>query len=246
MRLNNTFLRLVGAFKKIVRGFLVISGALAFLITIWCFTSGPFWVYYWLGTGKPALAEPPSYIVVLGGGGMPSESGLIRTYYTAKAAKLNPDAAIIIALPGNISDTASSVQQMKEELVIRGIDPNRILFEPEGRNTRAQAMNVYKILGGINPSVSICLITAPEHMRRAFLTFKKAGFSKIGAYPTFEQAIEGDITFNDHALGGRQGPLPAIGKNINLRYRFWTHLHYTELILKEFVAIGFYWIKGWI
>lgn len=246
MRLKKFFHRLFGAFIKIGRGFFLAAGFLSFLIVFWCFTSGPFWVYHWLGTSKSQTIADPAYIVLLGGGGMPSESGLIRTYYTAKVADLYPDAIIIIALPGNISDTTSSIQQMKKELVLRGIDPARVLFEPEGRNTRAQAMNIRKMLSDINPSVSICLVTAPEHMRRAVLTFRKAGFDNLGAHAAFEQAIEGDITFNDQDLGGRQGPLPAIGKNINLRYRFWTHLRYTELIAKEFIAIGFYWVKGWI
>ncbi|MDP2424230.1 MAG: YdcF family protein [Bacteroidales bacterium] len=226
--------------------FFIATGILFFLVLILCFTSGPFWVFHWLGTSQSGIPSPPQYIVLLGGGGMPSESGLMRTFYAARLSNYYPDAQIIIALPGDINDTTSSVCQMKKELIQRGVAADKILFEPKGRNTRSQAVNIYESIAASHPKVSITIVTAPEHMYRAVLTFCKAGFFNPGGFPAFEQAIEGDITFEDKDLGGRQVMVPSIGKNINLRYRFWTHLRYAELIVKEVFAIGFYWVKGWV
>ena len=41
----------------------------------------------------------PDYIIVLGGGGIPSASGLMRCYAAAGEARVYPDARILIAMP---------------------------------------------------------------------------------------------------------------------------------------------------
>jgi len=71
---------------------------------------------------------------------MPSESGLMRCWYTAKTANYFTRAKVIISLPGNARDSLSSINGMKKELVIRGIAPERILLEDSGTNTRAEAL----------------------------------------------------------------------------------------------------------
>jgi hypothetical protein len=80
---------------------------------------------------------------------------------------------------------------------------------------------------------------------RAVLTFKKAGFLKVDGIPAFESAIESDLSFNDARLGGRKW-MVGIGESITLRYRFWTQLHYEQLVLREWMAIAYYKLKGWI
>jgi len=77
------------------------------------------------------------------------------------------------------------------------------------------------------------------------LTFKKAGFLRVDGVPAFEAAIESDITFNDRMLGGREW-IPGVGGNLSVRYHFWTQLRYEELMIREFLAIFYYQLKGWI
>ena len=84
-----------------------------------------------------------------------------------------------------------------------------------------------------------------EHLYRAVLTFKKAGFLKVDGVPAFEQAIESDISFNARKLGGRKF-IPDVGNNITLRYQFWTQMNYELLILREWAALGYYKLKGWV
>ncbi len=238
-------------------------GSLFLLQIILAFTSAPFWIWYGMGTKYAGVHRPPDYIVVLGGGGMPSESGLMRCWYAAKAANFFPDAMIIIALPGDTADSTSSVVGMKEELVIRGIAPERIMYEDSGTNTRAQALNIVNKISNIeqgslnfdrgqspasgirHPASGILIITSPEHLSRAVLTFKQAGFLKVDGLPAFEEAIEADITFHGKQLGGRRW-VPDVGENITVRYQFWTQMHYEMLILREWMATGYYWVKGWI
>lgn len=247
--------------KRLIKGlriFLLSMGGLFTLFVILAFTSAPFWTWYKLSMSKAGVNRPPDYIAVLGGGGMPSETGLMRCWYAAKTANYFTRAKIIIALPGNVHDSMSSINRMKKELTIRGIAPERIFLEDSGTNTRAEALNILEIISNIERirnskfdysiipnSHSILIVTSPEHLRRAVLTFRKAGFIKVDGVPAFEEAIESDISFKGRKLGGRLW-VPDIGNNITLRYQFWTQLRYEELIFRELFALGYYKLKGWI
>jgi uncharacterized SAM-binding protein YcdF (DUF218 family) len=269
--------------RKILQFILLLTGTLATVMVILAFTSAPFWAWYGLGTKEAGIHRPPDCIVLMGGGGMPSESGLMRTWYTAKVANWFTRARVIIALPGDTADSLSSVNQMKRELVLRGIAPERIFFEDSGTNTRAQAINIWKrvksyelgvrseklgVRSGelgvksfdssmnplsivncslliVNCQLSILIVTSPEHLYRSVLAFRKAGFKKVDGLPAFEQAIESDISFSARRLGGSK-LVPDIGDNITLRYQFWTQLHYEILVIREWLALGYYRISGWI
>jgi hypothetical protein len=159
---------------------------------------------------------------------------------------------VIIAQPGNLSDTLHSLYLVRQELVMRGIDSRRILFEHEGTNTRAQALRTSELLTkerqelpGGSRGASLLLITSPEHLYRAVLAFKKAGFLKVDGMPAFEQDIETDLSFESGRLGGRKF-IPDVGDNITMRYKFWTHLGYEIEILREVAAIAYYKLMGWI
>jgi len=269
--------------SRILKYIFFFFGCLFLILFIFCLTPAPFWTWYSLSTKNAGIHRPPEFIVVMGGGGMPSESGLMRTWFAARAGNHFSRSKIIIALPGDTLDSLSSVYQMKEELILRGISGNRISFESLGTNTRAQAINLFKRITNIDQRFlndepdtitksqshkvtesqshrihrnssfvyqnagfkSILIVTSPEHLYRAVRAFRKAGFMLVDGVPAFESAIESDITFNDRLLGGRKW-LPSIGKNITLRYQFWTQLHYEQLILREWLAIVYYKLEGWI
>jgi uncharacterized SAM-binding protein YcdF (DUF218 family) len=221
---------------------------LALLFVLFClsFTSIPFWAHYRLGTAKEGVERHPDYIILLGGSGMPSQSNLIRAWYAARLAKYAPSAKVIIALPGNILKPESSINLVKRELILHGVDSTKILFEPLGTNTRAQALNILRIPGITGKNKYSVIVTSPEHLYRAWRVFRKAGLDSLGGVPAFENPNESDISFDDSRLGGRKGLMPKIGNNLALRYNFWTQLDYEVLVLREYAAIAFYKIKGWI
>ena len=247
--------------SAVLRGVLITIGILSAVMLVLAFTSLPFRSWYALGTKAAGINRLPGYIVLLGGGGMPSESGLMRTWYAAGIAKRFPDAKIIIALPGDTSDATSALNLMKSELVMRGVSKGHILLEDSGTNTRSQALNIYKRIVNIeqrklnieqkdqssfvNRNSSILIVTSPEHLYRAVGTFKRAGFKKVDGVPAFEQAIASDIGFRAGRLGGRNF-IPDIGENITLRYQFWTQMNYELLVIREFFAITYYKLNGWI
>lgn len=230
-------------FLRILRKIFVLIGLFFFLCVLLALTEQPFWVYHWLGTSKSGLRTKPETIVLMGGGGMPSHSNLIRCWYAAQAARTFPDAQLLIAIPGEISDSLSTPRQVKKELVLRGVNPEKIVFENTATNTRSQALNCKKTLRMQAP---LLLVSSPEHMRRAVLSFQKAGFENVNSLPAFENALEADLTFKDDELGGKKTMAPDVGKSINARYQLWNHLQYEILIARELIALGYYKLRGWI
>jgi uncharacterized SAM-binding protein YcdF (DUF218 family) len=233
-------------FLFFLRSVLLAFGALFLVLLALSFTSLPFWGYYWLGTSESKISGKPDYIVLLGGGGMPSESNLIRAYYVCEAAAESPESRIIISIPGDTTDKKSTARLVAAELIRKGIEQKRIFFEEVGTNTRSQALQLQNLNGEKLTSKSILLVSSPEHMRRAVKTFRKAGFVSVSALPAFETALEANLLFKDKDLGGNKLPIPDIGGSISVRYQFWNHLKYEILIAREIAALGYYKLRGWI
>jgi uncharacterized SAM-binding protein YcdF (DUF218 family) len=237
---------LIDRLWKIVRTFLAALGILFLILMIISFTTWPFWGYYWLGTSKSHITGKPDYIVLLGGGGMPSESNLMRAFFVFKAASDAPESKIIISIPGELSDPNSTARLVAAELISKGIDSMRILYEQRGTNTRSQALQLQQFSSDRLQDKTILLVSSPEHMRRAVLVFQKAGFKNVNALPAFENALEANLYFKDEDLGGNKLPVPNIGNHTSVRYQFWNHLKYEILIAREMAALSYYKLRGWI
>jgi uncharacterized SAM-binding protein YcdF (DUF218 family) len=227
----------------LLRFIILLSGIFFLLCVLISLTTLPYWGYHWLGTSLSKTTEKPSCIVFLGGSGMPSESNLIRSWYTASAAAAFPDSKVIIVMPGDAADSAGTPFKMKKELMIRGISPERITLETKGTNTRSQAIECAAFM---DREQSVWLVTSPENMRRSILCFRKVGFNRTGGLPAFENASEADFSFKDDDLGGKPTILPDVGDNLQVRYQLWNHLKYEILIFREMTALLYYRLRGWI
>lgn len=228
---------------RLFRNFLMLTGLLSVVVILLAFTTLPFYAYHWLGTSRAELTRSPGHIIMLGGSGMPSESNLIRIWYAAKVWSHYPSAKLTIAMPGNPLDSASTPFAIRNELILRGVEAEVILFENEGTNTRTQAMAAAKIFDIDSP---LLLVTSPEHMRRAILSFRKAGFTLVDGIPAFENPSEASFRFDDRHSGGEQPYLPNVGNNTQLRYQIWNHLHYEVTVVRELFALTYYRLRGWI
>jgi uncharacterized SAM-binding protein YcdF (DUF218 family) len=130
--------------------------------------------------------------------------------------------------------------------MIRGIDSLRIKFENTGRNTREQASKLTLKPIGLNPGNPVILVTAPEHMRRAVLTFKKLGFKHVYGKPTFEVALgAADLTYTANEVKGNNY-VPSVGNNLQVRYQFWSHLKLEVMVIREYLGLAYYKLRGWI
>ena len=231
---------LIHSLANIGRWFLGITGFFAILALILSFTDLPYNAYYKLGTKNAKLTRPPEVIVILSGSGMPSPDGLMRSWYGVQAARQFPGAKIIIALPYDEGDSPKPLQLMADELIIKGIESSRIQFEPLGFNTRSQAMNIAGRYPGDQSSTAVLLITSPEHMYRSVKAFKKAGFTAVGGLPVFDTPIEPEKAKDNESTKDIRV------KSLSLRYNMWSYLHYELIVLREYCAIGYYKLKGWI
>jgi len=240
--LKKKYQPIVAALKKSIQVLAYASLFILFSAIILAFTTIPFHIMHYMGTANSQIKDKPAYIVLLGGAGMPNEENLMRLYYASFYAARFENAMVVVALPGDTTDTVSAIIKMRDELEKNGISRERIILENLGLNTRHQALMISSI---IDTSQAVLLITSPFHMYRSMLVFAKAGFHHIGGVATFNGFISHDILFDDSIMGGNE-MVPAIGENTQLRYQFWNHLKYEIEITRECFALLYYKLKGWI
>ena len=224
---------------------LIFSGSIFLVLLVLAFTKIPYLAYDSLGKDNCKITKPPVTIILLSGSGIPSESGLLRAYFTATIGKTYPGANIVISMPGNLTDSLSDPRLTANELVMRGIARERISYESIGKNTRQQAMKLSEGKTKVQLDQPVTLVTSPEHMKRAVLVFRKCGFTTVSGYSTFGSSIQTDMTFNDSDLKGNKY-VPSIGNNLQVRYQFWTQLKLEVLVMREYFGLAYYKLRGWI
>jgi uncharacterized SAM-binding protein YcdF (DUF218 family) len=208
-------------------------------------SSLPFWARYRLATSVANVPDDTKSILVMGGGGFPSEAVLMRLWYAVEMACDFPDSKIIIATPGNFNDSTSTLFQMHHYLMKSGIAPQRIIYESKGLNTRHQALMVYEMYQHQQFELPLLVVTSPAHLYRSVKSFEKVGFINVGGKPAFESMLETDLRLKEENLGGNE-LIPDAGNSISIRYQFWDYLKYEVDVAREYIAITYYRLKGWI
>ncbi len=236
-----TFLKVL---KKVLFIGVISWFSLTILMLAISFTSLPFWGIHHLSKPGSAYSFEPEYIIFMGGSGFPGKSSLMRIYYTSKLAHEYPEAKIIAAFPGDPKKSNGMLSNISREFKIRGIDSTRIIFEPQGTNTRWQAMEIKENII-TNPGDNMVIVSSPAHIYRAVKVFSSLGFKNIGSFACFERNINVSLQFDSEDIEGK-AYLPDIGANQQLRYQFWNHLKYEIVLLREYAAITYYFLQGWI
>jgi uncharacterized SAM-binding protein YcdF (DUF218 family) len=222
MRLRVPFSRIGSRISRLL-------GLIATIAVVIAFVGIPSTVVRWMTFSDHTLEGEPSVIVVLGGGGVPSESGLIRTYYGAEASHAYPEAEVIVSLPTDLDPETSSVGRMRDELVMRGVPSSVIKLEHKARNTHEQAEAIRDMLGLDQLQDPVLLVTSPSHMRRSVLSFQRAGFHNVAGLLATNVGHEADP-----------------GAGTSFRYGFWNTLSMEIHYLRECVALLYYRARGWI
>ena len=129
---------------------------------------------------------------------------------------------------GRILDIEPSEALLVRDFLIRiGIPAEDIIIDPDSRNTRENAVFTKKILDEKYPNASCLLITSAFHMRRAMRCFDKVGIE----YTPFSVDFHGERT--------RFVPESFILPD-RLGFFRW------EMMIKEWVGIVFYKLRGYI
>lgn len=234
--------------KYIVKYILYSCGVLFITLVVLSFTDIPFNAYFWLGTHNSTLKKKPDYIVLLGAGGMPSPESFMRIFYATEFARQYPKSHIVLAMPSpdSVLTKGSAVGKMYDELIFRGVDSCRIIIESEGINTYEQVRNTVSLLDGALDTVSLCVVTSPEHMYRSVMAFNKHGIEYVGGRPAFERVEDEEVFLRRTKLKSKNTEQDKEIMNLSLRYNMWNYMKYEILIIREFCAIAYYKINGWI
>ncbi len=153
-----------------------------------------------------------------------------RLYNAGKAPWLILSGGRIDWKDGGTSESADMAQIAVE----MGVAPNAILQDPESLNTYQNAINVKQILEQRDLD-QVLLVTSAQHMPRSLAIFEKQGISAIAA-PTDFMVSEQSYDELTSSLEGRiLGILPSA-----------ENLAQTTRILKEYLGLVIYRLRGWL
>jgi len=215
--------------QRLGRRLLQVVAVLFLLQVLGVLIGPPRWLQDWLSATAYLPKEQPRYIIVLGGGGIPSTSTLIRTYYAAEYGRGLTGTTFIVSLPTDSDPNTSSVGRMRDELVRRGIPASSIQMEYRGLDTHQEAAYIRKMLDASAIHEPILVISSEYHLRRAMLCFRKEGFTRVSALDASGIGAEAEM-----------GPWSW------LRYGIWNNAGNEARIIREFLALLTYKLRGWI
>ena len=223
--------------KSIIITFFVF-GILFFVMLVLAFTSAPFYMHYRLGQDPNDDVEVsnPQLVMMFGGAGMPSEDNLMRLYHTAALAR-HFDVPILLVHPEDSLCQAEMTRLLRQG----GIDS--ILYMTEGANTRSQAvelMNAYPELS----EKELIVVTSPEHVRRTVKCLNKVGFQNVVGKAAYPATVDFDLSLKKQKLGGNEA-IPSV-ESVKMRYTFFNYLKLEITCVREYFALAYYKIKGWI
>ena len=223
---------------KIIKNLIFGLGLLFFLMLALAFTSVPFYLYFNLGQSPNKEAEfaQPQRIVMFGGAGMPSEDNLMRLYHTAALAR-HFDIPVTLVHPKD-SLCQTEMTRLLNQDGIRDIE-----YMTSGTNTRSQCielMEQYPQLADQN----LLVVTSPEHVKRTIKCLNKVGFTNVYGKAAYPATVDFDLSLKDQKLGGNKA-IPSV-ESIKMRYTFFNYLKLEIACLREYCALAYYRIIGWI
>jgi hypothetical protein len=131
----------------------------------------------------PVLNGADTAIVVLGFGLLPDGSMrpelVDRLEAGLKGAQASPSSPVVVT-GGNRQNGVAEGEVMRDWLVSRGLDPERVHAETEANQTVQNALNSMTIVKSLG-ATSVVLATSANHIRRATSDFVIAGADVVGA-----------------------------------------------------------------
>jgi len=214
-------IKIITTLRKVI----MTTGVLSLLVIGIAFTGNERIAVKWLSSVD--YKSDCDFIVLLPAGPIPNPTMLTRIVVASREFKKNPQAKIIISLVADPPLESSSIWEIRDELILRGVVKENIFLEIKARNTAEHAKYV-KETRLIDPiKHSFLIVTSPLHMRRSVMAFKAVGFSHI--YGT---------------TGLKAPPKENLGWGQFFRYDIWNALHTEIGIMREIVAIIYYKVTG--
>lgn len=225
--------------KKILKIYLIVIGILAHVGLFWMGMKWPLVFDSWLRVShSPKQAEA---IVCLSGGitgnNLPTERGLQRVY---TAVQLYADGwAPRVIFTGRGGSSLSEAEVYAEAACWLGLPEQAVLVEPSSESTAEHPENLLKLNEmGLERSSSLLIVTSPFHSRRAYLCFKKDGFSNFRMITGYRAEVRSlmESRIKDYK--------PSQKKYDDFFFRMMQRSSYFWMVVREYAAIGWYWLRG--
>lgn len=186
-------------------------------------------------------------VVVLGGGTEAQQSprqipevgaaGDRVTY----ALKLYQDgvASRLLLSGGNIawlgSGTSSGAEEMAILLEMMGVPPEKMILQEESRNTYEDALYSAEILREMQVQ-EIVLVTSASHMPRSLALFEKQGLQVVAAPADFGMTVAGWENLWHPSLEELMIRLLPNASDLAA----------TQTVIKEYIGLFVYGVRGWL
>lgn len=228
------------AVLRIARSVIAVMGSLAAVMLVLAFTRVPFEMQQWLGRSAGTCGQEVDAIAVFGGGGMPSAADLMRLDRAARIARHASDAEVYVL---HVNDPGT-LAAMRNELVMKGVEPARIHVVAAGNNTREQVLWFARHVPEQREG-RVAVVSSPEHQHRAVHAMRRVGVMGACGAPAWDQALFIDLAYRQRDLGGRRY-MPDVGGTLALRYDVWNRITLQVSCLREALAILYYRLNGWM
>jgi len=184
------------------------------------------------------LPPAPAAIVVLGSGARlvqhwdgaiwayPEGQGADRVWETVRVHGLTPG-TLVISSGGAVNprpNAPTSGGTMRDVLVRLGVPAERIVVEGTSRTTREEAELIAPMLSDLKID-RVVVVTSDFHMRRAMATFMAVGLQVTPAIVRDPFELR---PLADWLRPSNEG------------------LAFTGTVVREFVAVAWYWSRGWL
>ena len=186
----------------------------------------------WRATPRPA----PDGIIILGGASDPEASA--TRIYPLELNEAGDRVLEMIALAIRFPETrivftggsgamlgqgVPEAEQIEKKIASYGLNPGRILFENQSRNTWENALFTRDLVKP-KPGERWLLVTSAFHMPRSMGVFRQAGFT-VEAYP---------VDFRTSGYGDRRQPFASLSKG----------LARLDIAIKEWIGLAAYHAMG--
>lgn len=223
---------------KIIKILIFTFGIVFSVMIVLAMTSTPFYMYYNLGKSPNASDNVilPSRIVMFGGAGMPSEDNLMRLYHAAALARH-------YQVPVALVHPEDSLCQAEMSRLLRQGGINDIEYITRGSNTRSQCIALLES----HPQLSeqqLFVVTSPEHVRRTVKSLRKIGFGHVVGIAAYPATVDFNLALDKEKLGGNE-IVPSV-ESVKMRYTFFNYLKLEITCMREYCALAYYKLKGWI
>lgn len=223
---------------KSIKILFFILGFVFVVMLVLAFTSAPFYMYYNLGKSPSQNSDikKPQMVMMFGGAGMPSEDNLMRLYHTAALAR-HYDVPVLLIHPKDSLCQAEMTRLLHQG----GVD--KVAYMTSGSNTRSQCMELKET----HPQFiekQLLVVTSPEHVRRTVKSLNKVGFINVVGVAAYPATVDFDLSLKKQKLGGNNA-VPSV-ESVKMRYTFFNSLKLEITCIREYLALGYYRIKGWI